>query len=396
MVQAFKMAIKSIVSNKLRAVLTMLGIIIGVVALVVLVSLVSGTTDTVTESVSSLGSDLLTVVVSDDKGDPLSLDEVEEFADEEEIGLTAAVSEESFTVKYDSESESATVYGTTSSYFDIQGLSMLLGRFILSSDVENNTYVCVINETMAEDLVGYLDCVGEEISIDGMKFTIIGVLDDDDDSLTAAFTSGSYVAYIPYTTLVRLSDTASNEISTFYVSAAEDSDTDTAETAITELLLERFEEDEDAFTVSNQSVLEDTVDDITNILAILLGGIAAISLLVGGIGIMNIMLVTVTERTREIGIRKSIGATRGEILRQFLLEGVVLCMMGCIIGIFVSWVILSLASAVVSSLSLSFSLNWLVVLLAVVFCLLIGIIFGLYPANKAAKMKPIDALHYGG
>lgn len=396
MVQAFKMAIKSIVSNKLRAVLTMLGIIIGVVALVVLVSLVSGTTDTVTESVSSLGSDLLTVVVSDDKGDPLSLDEVEEFADEEEIGLTAAVSEESFTVKYDSESESATVYGTTSSYFDIQGLSMLLGRFILSSDVENNTYVCVINETMAEDLVGYLDCVGEEISIDGMKFTIIGVLDDDDDSLTAAFTSGSYVAYIPYTTLVRLSDTASNEISTFYVSAAEDSDTDMAETAITEQLLERFEEDEDAFTVSNQSVLEDTVDDITNILAILLGGIAAISLLVGGIGIMNIMLVTVTERTREIGIRKSIGATRGEILRQFLLEGVVLCMMGCIIGIFVSWVILSLASAVVSSLSLSFSLNWLVVLLAVVFCLLIGIIFGLYPANKAAKMKPIDALHYGG
>lgn len=396
MVQAFKMAIKSIVSNKLRAVLTMLGIIIGVVALVVLVSLVSGTTDTVTESVSSLGSDLLTVVVSDDKGDPLSLDEVEGFADEEEIGLTAAVSEESFTVKYDSESESATVYGTTSSYFDIQGLSMLLGRFILSSDVENNTYVCVINETMAEDLVGYLDCVGEEISIDGMKFTIIGVLDDDDDSLTAAFTSGSYVAYIPYTTLVRLSDTASNEISTFYVSAAQDSDTDTAETAITELLLERFEEDEDAFTVSNQSVLEDTVDDITNILAILLGGIAAISLLVGGIGIMNIMLVTVTERTREIGIRKSIGATRGEILRQFLLEGVVLCMMGCIIGIFVSWVILSLASAVVSSLSLSFSLNWLVVLLAVVFCLLIGIIFGLYPANKAAKMKPIDALHYGG
>ena len=138
------------------------------------------------------------------------------------------------------------------------------------------------------------------------------------------------------------------------------------------------------------------MSSITSILTILLGGIAAISLVVGGIGIMNIMLVTVTERTREIGIRKAIGARRGNILCQFLRAAVVLCMLGCGLGIFLSWAILQTVTTVVSSLDMTFTLDGGVVLIAVVFCFIIGVVFGLYPANKAAKMKPIDALHYGG
>ena len=138
------------------------------------------------------------------------------------------------------------------------------------------------------------------------------------------------------------------------------------------------------------------MSSITSVLTILLGGIAAISLVVGGIGIMNIMLVTVTERTREIGIRKAIGASRGTILSQFLMEAVVLCMLGCALGIFLSWAILQTVTTVVSSLNMTFSLDGGVVLIAVAFCFVIGVVFGLYPANKAAKMKPIDALHYGG
>ena len=138
------------------------------------------------------------------------------------------------------------------------------------------------------------------------------------------------------------------------------------------------------------------MSSITSILTILLGGIAAISLIVGGIGIMNIMLVTVTERTREIGIRKAIGASRGTILSQFLMEAVVLCMLGCALGIFLSWAILQTVNTVVSSLNMTFALDGGVVLIAVLFCFVIGVVFGLYPANKAAKMKPIDALHYGG
>ncbi len=396
MTQSLKMALKSIAGNKLRALLTMLGIIIGVIALVVLVSLVNGATSSVTDAVSDLGSDLLTVTISDNKGNPIRLDTLQEWNGTDGIGSIAPIASTTATGKYASTSESVTVYGTTTTYYDVQELNLLLGRFLKTTDVDNNNYVCVINETTATDLIGYLDCVGLEISLDGMKFTVIGVLEDDDDSLTSVFSSGSMVAYIPYTTLLRLSDSVSTEITKFYVSAEEESDTAAAETAITSILMERFEEDEDAFEVSSQSVLEDTVGSITSVLTILLGGIAGISLLVGGIGIMNIMLVTVTERTREIGIRKAIGASRGVILRQFLLEAVVLCMIGCAIGILLSWVILELVSVAVSSLSLSFEMNGTVVLIAVGFCFLIGMLFGLYPANKAAKMKPIDALHYGG
>lgn len=396
MTQSLKMALKSLSGNKMRALLTMLGIIIGVMALVVLVSLVSGATGSITSMVSDLGSDLLTVTVSDDKGDPIKLSTLTEWSEEEGVGEIAPSASTSSTAKYSSTSESITVYGTTPSYYNVEELNLLLGRFLLTTDVDDNNYVCVINETTATDLVGYLDCVGQEISIDGMKFTIIGVLEDSDSSLTAAFSSGSMVAYIPYTTLLRLSSSVSTDITEFYVSAADEEDISTVETAITELLMERFDEDEDAFSVSSQSILGDTLNSITTILTYLLGGIAAISLLVGGIGIMNIILVTVTERTREIGIRKAIGATRGVILRQFLIEAVVICMIGCSIGIFLSWLILELVSVVTASMGLTFGMNASVVVVSIVFCFIIGVVFGLYPANKAAKMKPIDSLHYGG
>ena len=396
MTQALKMAWKSISGNKVRAILTMLGIIIGVVALVVLVSLVDGATSSVTDTISDLGNNLLTVTISDDKGSPVKLSVLEEWEDEEGIGQIAPTASVSLTVKNGSDSDNMTVYGTTASSYDVEGLNLLMGRFLKTTDVDNHNYICVINETTAVDFIGYLDCVGEEISINGMKFTVVGVLEDNDNSLTSVFGSGSMVAYVPYTTLLRLSDSVNTNVTEFYVNAEADNDIATAEAKMTEILMERFEADDEAFSVSTMDVLESTVSSITSVFTVLLGGIAGISLLVGGIGIMNIMLVTVTERTREIGIRKAIGASRGEILRQFLMEAVVLCMIGCAIGIFSSWVILRLVSVVVTSLSLSFEMNGTVVLIAVGFCFLIGVVFGLYPANKAAKMKPIDALRFGG
>ena len=396
MTQAFKMAMKSIAGNKFRAFLTMLGIIIGVMALVILVSLVSGATGTVTDTISSLGNNLLAVTISDDKGSPVTLDTLDEWMQSDGIGLIAPSATASATGKYGATNANVTLYGATPSYAPINGLSLLLGRFIKSPDVDNHTCVCIINEKAAEELIGYTDCLGEEIALDGMKFTVVGVLENDDDSLTGMLTKNTLMAYIPYTTLLRLSSTASSTITSFSVSAPEGSTMEQTEAAMTALLMKRFDNDEDAFEIDSQNLLEDAMSSVTGILTVLLGGIAAISLVVGGIGIMNIMLVTVTERTREIGIRKAIGAGRAVILQQFLLESVVLCMIGCTIGVFLSWVVLRVISLVVASMGLSFGLEWGVVCIAVAFCFAIGVIFGLYPANKAAKMSPIDALHYGG
>ncbi len=396
MIQSFKMALKSISGNKMRSFLTMLGIIIGVMALVILVSLVNGTTSSVTETINNLGSNLVGVSVSNDYGNPVRKEDLDEWAKLPNIKATAPIANGTMTGKFNSTSKSVTVYGTTEQYFPIRKLDISIGRFLKASDYDNHTNVCVVNSALAEKLVGYTSCLNEEITLNGTKFKIVGVLKENADAtaLATIMGGGNLEAYIPYSTHVRLSTDTSNNIQAFYLSAADDATTESVKNTINRIMLERFNYDEDAFNVQSTDTLEDAMGNITAILSILLGGIAGISLVVGGIGIMNIMLVTVTERTREIGIRKAIGASRGAILRQFLIEAVVLCMIGCAIGIFLSWSFLRLVSVIVSSLDLSFEMNGTVVVVAVTFCFLIGVIFGLYPANKAAKMKPIDALHY--
>jgi putative ABC transport system permease protein len=322
---SLKMALRSISANKMRAALTMLGIIIGVMALVVLVSLVNGATSSVTDAVSSLANDLLTVSISDDKGNPIRLEDLDTWAQEKEsIGSIAPSATASVTGKYGADSGSFTVYGTTSAYYEIEGLQLTMGRFLNRADLESNTRVCVLNYAAASDLIGYVDCIGEEISLNGMKYTIVGVLSED-ENLMSSMRGGSYTAYVPYTSLLRLSTTVTEDVTEFVVSPGENSTVEQTEETIDKLLNERFQEDSDAYSISSMDVMEEAMGSITSILSILLGGIAGISLIVGGIGIMNIMLVTVTERTREIGIRKAIGANRGTILRQFLVEAVLLC-----------------------------------------------------------------------
>ena len=395
--QSFTMALRSIGANKMRAVLTMLGIIIGVMALVVLVSLVNGATASVTDAVAQLGSSMVTASIYDDKGSPIRLEDLDNWMDTEpNLGLLAPYQTSTVVGKHGGEYGSVTVYGTTPAYYEVQAMQLELGRWLKETDIDNHSYVCVLNHAAAEELMGYVDCVGKTVTLNNVAFTIVGVLEEDTDSLMSMLTSGAMYAYIPSTTLIRLVDTLGSNITSFYISAPEGGTVEQAEDAMERILLERFEEDEDAFNLSTSAMLEDAMSDITSVLSILLGGIAAISLVVGGIGIMNIMMVTVTERTREIGIRKAIGASRGNILTQFLMEAVVLCMMGCGLGIFLSWAILQIVSTVVASTGIVFTLDGGVVVLAVVFCFIIGVVFGLYPANKAAKMKPIDALHYGG
>ena len=200
--------------------------------------------------------------------------------------------------------------------------------------------------------------------------------------------------YIPFSTMTRIADNVL-DVTTFYASGTDEESLDPAKNALTELLLERFGQDEDAFSIVDQSEIMEAMSNVTNTMSLMIGGIAAISLLVGGIGIMNIMLVSVTERTREIGIRKAIGAGRGTIMLQFLIEALLVSLMGCLARIGISWLILKIAVVVMNN-SMSFTMDMKVVWLSVAFSVLIGVLFGLYPANKAASKKPIDALRYSG
>ena len=398
MIMSFKMALRSIGSNKLRAVLTMLGIIIGVMALVMLVSLVNGATRSVTDQMASLGSNYVQAYCWAYGDKAVTMEELEEWVEEEP--LIEALSPEknaSATAKYGSKSQQMQIVGTSPAYYEIKGLQLAAGRFIKSSDLRNNSRVCILGPSAVDVLVGYSDCIGDELSINGLRYTIVGVLGKSQSLMYSGY--GENLIYIPFTTMDRQFDTGYG-IDSFYATAPEGTAMADAESAVRSYLSERVGTDDwgnENFYVYSMDVMETSTEGVTNILSILLGGIASISLIVGGIGIMNIMLVTVTERTREIGIRKAIGASRGNILRQFLMEAVVLCMMGCAIGIFLSWCILRLANVVVAGTNMiTFDLDGGVVLVSVGFCFLIGIIFGLYPANKAAKMKPIDALRYGG
>ena len=335
---------------------------------------------------------MLTVTIKDDKGTPMKLEDVEKLTKKKAIAEAAPVAQSSVTAASMYSDETATIYGTTGSYADIQELELYEGRFLKMTDVENHTNVAVVNAGFAINVMGRMDVVGETISLDGIDYQIIGVLAADANDTT---TTENYEAYIPYTSLIRLTDDVSSDISGFCVSATSEKSLDDAEEAVTNAMMERFEQDEDAFTVINQSTVMETMESVNQTMQLMLGGIAAISLLVGGIGIMNIMLVSVTERTREIGIRKAIGAGRGVIMMQFLIEALMLSLIGCGLGILFSWITILIISNV-GDADVTYQMSMKVVWIAVAFSIFIGVVFGIYPANKAARKKPVDALRYAG
>lgn len=414
--QTIKMAWTSIVSNKLRSFLTMLGIIIGVVALVVLVSIADGATSQVTDAISSMGTNTLTVSIQDDKENPLKLDEMSDILKLDYVQMAAPTASDSATGSYGENSETVSLTGTTGDYYNIEGLTLASGRWIKKSDVDSHTNVAIINEDTAKDILGVSftnDAIGMTLRLNGIPYTVVGVLADNS---SVSLSMSSYEAYIPYTSLQRLSSQVSS-VTSFTVSAGADEDSedtdgilkskssssdeselmDQAEASLKKWLLARFGNDEDAFSITNMSTIADTMSQVTNTLEIMLGGIAAISLLVGGIGIMNIMLVSVTERTREIGIRKALGAKEGAIMRQFVIEAATTSALGGVLGILLGFCLSSAATALITRLletELVVSPSLGAVLLAFGVSTGIGIIFGYLPAKKAARLNPIEALRY--
>jgi len=394
-IETIKMAFSAIWANKIRSFLTMLGVIIGVMSVTVLMGIGQGATSSVTDSIASMGTNMLTVSIQTRRvgfGGPgnrnnrsagargtviLKTDDVLSLKENEYIQYVSPSVSGSLTVKAGRTNTNASIQGVYPDYANIVNTELASGRYIMDADVQNRSAVCVIGPDLAEDLFGNTNVVGNTLHVDGRKFRIVGVLDSTSSTLV-----------LPFTLAQRMLNSTS--ITTFYVSATDSTTVGRAEAAVNSFLYKKYQNDS-TYSIMNQEAILETMEELTGTLSLMLGGIAGISLLVGGIGIMNIMLVSVTERTREIGIRKAIGAKRRNILLQFLVESVVLSGMGGVLGLLLGYVTMA---AFERYLGMTVSASVSIAQLALGFSMFVGIVFGLYPANKASKLKPIDALHY--
>ena len=405
--QNIRSALRALLANKLRSALTMLGIVIGVGSVVALLSVGTGAQSSITTKISNIGANVITIFsgtrnsftpsgAGGGSTAPLTYEESKELK-----GLTgvAAVSpqvQSQQKLKYQSSQTSVTVVGVEPDYATVHPDQLDHGRFISAADVTSKSRVVVVGSQIVTDLFGGLDPVGKSIKINGILFEVIGVLKEQGSGGFGV--SRDSTTYVPITTAVaRLSTSrvgSQTSVSTIEVSATNSDSIDAARAAITAKLrtLHKLGVGEDAdFTVQSQTDILSTATSVTSTLTVFLGIIAGISLLVGGIGVMNIMLVSVTERTREIGLRKAVGARRSDILYQFLTETLVMSVLGGIIGIIIGW---GIAAAVTAAGLMTTVVSIESVVLAFGFSAVIGIFFGLYPANRAAGLKPIEALRY--
>ena len=399
--ESFLMAWASLIANKLRSLLTMLGIIIGVAAVIALVSIGNGVKQDIEDSISSLGSNLLVVLPgaprtpgarpSQGSMKSLKISDYESIAKLEGVKAASPMTNGSYVVIYQNKNWTTSVAGVNSNFQDVNNWTMTSGRFFSDKNVQNRERVAVVGQTVVKNLFADEDPVGKEIRVKNIPFRVIGVLkskgngtmgNDQDDTVL-----------IPYTTSMERVE-GIDYLRRVYVVAKDDESIDRLQADIENLLRVRHnikDTNLDDFNIQNMKSIMETVAQTTGTFTLFLGAVAAISLVVGGIGIMNIMLVSVTERTREIGVRKALGATYSVIVTQFLIEAVVISLMGGFIGIAFG-IGASKVIGMVSGMSTIVSVPTIIMSFA--FSMAIGLIFGIYPARKAAKLNPIDALHY--
>ncbi|MGI6777609.1 MAG: ABC transporter permease [Acetivibrionales bacterium] len=384
--QSFRMAIKSIASNKMRSALTMLGIIIGISAVIIMVSLVQATTQQVKKNLESMGTNMINVMIFG-RGSTRTVSEDELFSfaqnNSDVIDAVAPVLNDSVTVKYGNQNKQTSLNGTNEAYRTVRNTDVQSGRFINALDVERRQKVALVGTYVAQELYGEENPVGKEIKINGNIFTIVGLLEAKSNNTEG--TEDDQII-IPYTSAMRL--VRNSRIQNFYVQGKTPELVGMAMERLEEFLFKAFNST-DGYRVFNQADMLESINEATRSMTMMLGGIAGISLVVGGIGIMNIMLVSVTERTREIGIRKAIGAKRRNILQQFLIEAIVVSCIGGIAGILLG----ILATKVIGDLmGMPARPAFSTMMLSFSFSVFVGVFFGWYPANKASKLNPIQAL----
>ena len=398
---AFLIALKEIKRNILRSILTILGIVIGVASVIAMVMIGDGTTANVKENISKLGTNMLTLRVGQERrGPPREDNSAKAFEDDDIVAIKneiqnvkAVASENSSSVNivYGNKSNASFVIGTNNDYFIIKDWELSDGRIFDESELSTGKSSCILGSTIVKQLFEDENPIGANIRLKSFSCNVIGVLKSKGAS---AFGRDQDEVVIVPLKMSQRKIKGDKDISSILISITEGKYIENAKSDITALMQERRAikvGESDNFYIRDMEEILSTMTSTTKTLTYLLGSIAAISLLVGGIGIMNIMLVSVTERTKEIGIRLAIGAMENEVLLQFLVESIVLSTLGGIIGIILG---LGVGYSVVNMMDLPFILNQQIILISFIFSTLIGVFFGYFPAQKAAKLNPIDALRY--
>ena len=403
--QSIREALESLTANKLRAALTILGIVIGVASVIAMLAVGVGAQDTIIGSISGIGTNLLFVFQGNLQQDirneqPLTMGDVLAFSDVFQAphieGIAPTITG-NFSVVFEGESTTVELSGVTPEFENVRNYDLIEGNFITDDNVNGRASVALLGPEVADKLFGRREFLtGETIRIDGQPFRVIGVLEAKGGG---SFGSQDNVVLVPITTArVRLLNRERDHVDVIFVQAIDAESVPLVHEEIAQILRTRHRTElgADDFTILTQEDFLSLAGTITNVFTIFLGGIAAISLLVGGIGIMNIMLVSVTERTKEIGLRKAVGAKKADILIQFLTESIMLSLFGGIIGIIFGWIISAVVGRIAAASDTPFSpavgLN--AILLATIFSTAVGLFFGIYPANRAANLEPVEALRY--
>ena len=388
--ECFRMSLSNIRGARVRSFLTVLGILIGVMAVITLITTVNGVTGSLSESFLSMGAGTLTVSVSgSDLKNGMTAEDLKELTALDEVeGITPNVSISNARISRGGSYQSRiSVSGKNAYYFLTNEDVTLRGRSLNFIDENNRSYVCLIDAEMIEDFFFGVDPLGENLYINGIPFLVVGTFSSDSTENIVSLLTGSADILIPYTTAMKMNNV--NEVTSFTVYMAEGVSSAEASSAVEAAMDVMFSFEEDCFTITTMDAIEDTMETMMGMMTTLLAGIASIALLVGGIGIMNMMLTTVTERTTEIGLKKALGARQWQIQLQFLIESFLLSLIGGIMGILLGLLLSMILSNVMGT---AFRISTDAIALGFGFSAAIGVIFGWVPARKASRLNPIDAL----